>query len=223
MSSHFLLQGIFPNEGWNLRLLWLLNWQAGSLPLSHLWSQIARASGPEKKNHWKMTMCELTNVSINLSWQAFHLPRICITSKPSCCTPKYKQFCPALCNCMECSPPGSSIHGLLQGSILEWVATPFSRGSSQPGNWASLVAQMLKRLPAMRETWVWSLDQEDPVEKEMATHSSILAWRIPWTRSLVGYSPRGRRVGHDWATSLHFSCIAGRFFTVWTTGEALKY
>ena len=47
--------------------------------------------------------------------------------------------------------------------------------------WASLVAQRLKRLPARRETWVQSLGQEDPLEKEMATHSSILAWKIPWT------------------------------------------
>ena len=45
---------------------------------------------------------------------------------------------------------------------------------------ASLVAQRLKRLPGMLETWVWSLGREDPQEKEMATHSSILAWRIPW-------------------------------------------
>ena len=45
---------------------------------------------------------------------------------------------------------------------------------------ASLVAQMVKNLPAMRETWVQSQGQEDPLEKEMATHSSILAWRIPW-------------------------------------------
>ena len=52
--------------------------------------------------------------------------------------------------------------------------------------WASLVAQRLKRLPAMRETWVRSLGQEDPLEKEMATHSSILAWRIPWTEELGG-------------------------------------
>ena len=40
---------------------------------------------------------------------------------------------------------------------------------------------MVKNLPAMQETWVQSLDREDPLEKEMATHSSILAWRIPWT------------------------------------------
>ena len=45
----------------------------------------------------------------------------------------------------------------------------------------SLVAQMVKNLPAMRDIWVWSLDWEDPLEEGTATHSSILAWRIPWT------------------------------------------
>ena len=48
-------------------------------------------------------------------------------------------------------------------------------------NLASLVAQMVKNLPAMQETWVPSLGQEGPLEKEMATHSGILAWEIPWT------------------------------------------
>ena len=47
--------------------------------------------------------------------------------------------------------------------------------------WASLVAQRLKRLPAMWEIWVQSLGQEDTLEKEMATHSNILDWEIPWT------------------------------------------
>ena len=50
--------------------------------------------------------------------------------------------------------------------------------------WASLVAQTAKNLPGMRETRVCSLGQEDPLEKEMATHSSILAWKIPWTEKL---------------------------------------
>ena len=69
--------------------------------------------------------------------------------------------------------------------------------------WASLVAQRLKCLPLMRETWVGSLGQEDPLEKEMATHSSILAWRIPWTEEPGGLQSMGsQRVGHDWATSL---------------------
>ena len=48
-------------------------------------------------------------------------------------------------------------------------------------SWASLVAQLVKNSPAMRETWVQSLDWEDPLEKGKATHSSILAWIIPWT------------------------------------------
>ena len=50
---------------------------------------------------------------------------------------------------------------------------------------ASLVAQMVKNLPAMQETWYQSLGWEDSLEKEMATHSSILAWRIPWTEATV--------------------------------------
>ena len=62
---------------------------------------------------------------------------------------------------------------------------------------ASLVAQRVKRLPAMWETWVRSLGREDPLEKEMATHSSIFAWRIPWTEELGGLESMGRRVGHD--------------------------
>ena len=63
---------------------------------------------------------------------------------------------------------------------------------------ASLVAQRLKRLPEMRETWVRSLVWEDPLEKEMATHSNILAWRIPWTEEPGGLQSTGsQRVGHD--------------------------
>ena len=61
-----------------------------------------------------------------------------------------------------------------------------------------LVAQRLKRLPAMRETRVRSLNREDPLEKEMATCSSILAWRIPWTEEPVQLQFMGsQRVGHD--------------------------
>ena len=70
----------------------------------------------------------------------------------------------------------------------------------------SLVAQMVKHLPAMRETRVRSLGWEDPLEKEMATHSSILAWRIPWTKEPGGLQSTGsQRVRHDWATSLSLS------------------
>ena len=136
-----------------------------------------------------------------------------------------------------CDPIDYIVHAILQARILEWVAIPFSRGSSQPrdqtqvscimrlilsqlshkgsprilecvayhlsrgsfqpNNWtrvsciaggfftswvtrASLVAQTVKSLPAMCQTWVQSLGWEDPLEKKMTTHSSILAWKIPW-------------------------------------------
>ena len=63
---------------------------------------------------------------------------------------------------------------------------------------ASLVAQRLKRLPAMQETWVRSLGGEDPLEKATAPHSSTLAWRIPGTAEPVGLPSMGsHRVGHD--------------------------
>ena len=63
---------------------------------------------------------------------------------------------------------------------------------------ASLVAQRLKRLPAMWETWIQCLGWEDPLEKEMATHFSILAWRIPWMEETSGLQSTGsQRVGHD--------------------------
>ena len=70
--------------------------------------------------------------------------------------------------------------------------------------WPSLVAPIVKNLPAIRETWVLSLVWEDPLEEHMATHSSSLAWRIPMDRGtcMVGYtqSMGSQRVGHDWTT-----------------------
>ena len=63
---------------------------------------------------------------------------------------------------------------------------------------ASVVIQMVKQLPAMRETWVRSLGWEDPLEKEMATHSSILAWKIPWMEEPGRLQSMGsQRVGYD--------------------------
>ena len=71
-------------------------------------------------------------------------------------------------------------------------------GDFSGGTVDTLVAQMVKNLPAMRESRVRSLGQEDPLEKEMATHSSILAWKIPWTEESGGLqSIRPQRVRHD--------------------------
>ena len=71
-------------------------------------------------------------------------------------------------------------------------------------SWASLVAQLVKNPPAMWETWVLSLGWEDPLEKGMATHSSILAWRTPWTVESMG----SQRVRHD-------SCVSFRCTVKW--------
>ena len=128
---------------------------------------------------------------------------------------------------MDCSLLSSSVHGVFQAIVLEWIAISFSSRSSQPRDgtqlsssaggffisWATreapqrhfiwqsnreagscgqateydynnkgapLVAQTAKNLPTMQETWVRSLGQEDPLEKGMANHSNILAWRISW-------------------------------------------
>ena len=65
-------------------------------------------------------------------------------------------------------------------------------------DWASLVLRMVKSLPAVQETQVQSLSQEGPLEKEMATHSSIPTWRIPWTEEPGGLQSTGsQRLGHD--------------------------
>ena len=79
--------------------------------------------------------------------------------------------------------------------------------------WASLVAQTVKNLPAMRETQARSLGWEGPLEKEMATHSSTLAWRIPWTEEPERLQSMGsQRVRYDWATdtnAMETHCSAG--------------
>ena len=60
------------------------------------------------------------------------------------------------------------------------------------------MVRMVKNLPAMQETWVWSLGQEDSLEESMATDSSVLTWRIPWTAEPGGLQSTGpQRVGHD--------------------------
>ena len=76
---------------------------------------------------------------------------------------------------MDCSPPGSSVHGILQAKILQWVAIS------------------VRNLSAVQETRIQSLGRDDPLEKETATHSSTLAWRIPWTEEPGGLQSMGLR------------------------------
>ena len=111
---------------------------------------------------------------------------------------------------MDCRPPGCSIHGIFQARILQWVATSSSRGSPQPRDkrWcpasqADSLPSESPGMPTMRKTWVWSPGWEDPLEKEMATHSSTLAWKIPWMEEPGRLQSMAlQRVRHDWETSL---------------------
>ena len=139
-----------------------------------------------------------------------HFPEI----KDRVCV-KSLQSCPTLRDPMDCSPPNSSAHGILQARILEWVAISSCRGSSWPRDRTSvcyfciggqvlyykhLVAQMVKNPPAIRETRVWSRGWEDPLEKRKTIHSIILAWRIPWAEAPGRLqSIRLQGVGHGWS------------------------
>ena len=86
---------------------------------------------------------------------------------------------------------------------------------------ASLGTQMVKNLPAMPETQVWSLGWDDPLEKGMATHSSILAWRSPWTAEPGRLQSMGlQRVGHNWATNIHTTLLVLR---LWVSHLSIQF
>ena len=93
----------------------------------------------------------------------------------------------------------------------------------------SLVAQMVKHLLTRWETWVQSLGQDDPLEKEMATHSSTLAWKIPWTEEPGRLQSMGlQRVRHDWATPLSLSHLWPRMWSIlekvlWALEKKVKF
>ena len=99
------------------------------------------------------------------------------------------------------------------------------RISDDPSKWrTSLVAQTEKCLPTMWETQVWCLGWEDPLEKEMATHSSTLPWKIPWTEKPGSLQSMGlQRVTHDWATKLSLSLQNDDLFNFWSAREAPTY
>ena len=85
---------------------------------------------------------------------------------------------------------------------------------------AFLVAQLVKNIPTILETWVWSLGQKDTLEKQEATHSSILAWRIPWTEEYGRLQSMGlQRVRHDWVTNTFtlvvLMLVAQSYLTLW--------
>ena len=155
-----------------------------------------------------------------------------------CCS----KLSPDLCDPMDCSPPGSSVHGIFEARILQWFAISYQglfpiqglklhllhllhllywQADSlalchleSPGFklykidlfieyiyiyiYGFLIAKLIKNPPAIQETWVWSLCWEDPLEKGKSTHSSILAWRIPWT-TVYGVTKT-----QTWLSDFHF-------------------
>ena len=116
VGCHFILQGIFLTQEWNLSLLRLLPWWEGCLPLSHPGSP---------KLYMKMKVL-------------------------------FFQSCLILCDPMNCSLPGSSVHGILQARILEWVAIPFSSGSSHPRErtWVPCISGRFFTVWAAREAQI---------------------------------------------------------------------
>ena len=120
-----------------------------------------------------------------------NLLELLVCSYPSQPIQPYHPLLPSRRRCLRqsliCQSPRWEI--IVLGSTLSTSHTAYK---------ASLVAQMVKNLPAMRETWFQSLGWEDPLEEGMAIHSSILAWRPPWTEKPDGLQSMGsQRVGHN--------------------------
>ena len=105
---------------------------------------------------------------------------------------------PALAGGFFTSEPLGNLGELCPGPVSHPFFVTFLVWPPAPGHWTTLVAQAVKCLPTMQETRFQSLGGEDPLEKEMATHSSTLAWRIPWTEEPGGLQSMGsQRVVHD--------------------------
>ena len=152
--------GCSPEHTWDLSrdpqgaqsCYWLHLREAGGRPrqMEGLHEQVV--VGGSQRRTWSFIIILILTLLQNKSWNMFHL----------------KQW--------------RKSDGMIVYMLLYKNASLNLKNELQLENWngASLVAQLVKNLPAMQETWVWSLGWEDPLKKRKATHSSILAWRIPW-------------------------------------------
>ena len=125
---------------------------------------------------------------------------------------KSLQSCPTLCSPTDYSLPGSSVHGILQARILEWVTVSSTRGSSQPSDW-TLVSCIEGRFftdwamefPSGSDGEEFACN-EDPLEVGMATYSSVFAWRFLWTEEAGGLqSVESHRVRNNWAIYIYIT------------------
>ena len=132
-----------------------------------------------------------TSLVDTTEWLHFHFPLSCIEEGNGN---------PLRCSCLENPRDGGALWAAIYGVAQSWTRLKQQQ---------QLVAQLVESLPAMQETWIRSLGWEDPLEKRTATHSSILAWRIPWIVQSMG----SQRVGHDWL-SFHFNISTAKYMTI---------
>ena len=150
---------------------------------------------------------------------------ICIPtgSKTSASENEVAQSCPTLCDPVDCSPPGSSAHGILQARLLEWVAISFSRGSSWPRNWIQVSRGRRFNLWATREA------QESEVAQSCPTlcdpmDCSLPGFSVDFPGESTGVGCHFFSRGSSWPRDqTQVSCIAGRRFTLWATREAQEH
>ena len=137
-----------------------------------------------------------------------------------CIHAKLLQSCTILCNLMDCSPPGSSVHGILQARILEWVAIPFSRGSSQPRDRTCIfciVGRFFTAEPSVRvlvtQSYLTLCDHMDCSPPDSSAQGTFQARILKWVAT-----PSSRE-SSQCRNQPHVSCIAGGLFTTEPLGK----
>ena len=183
------------------RLNWKIKLRAiRGLGISYMWGQLGEvAEGRRFSSRPSLYGCLFLAHHWGTSWAQFLEVSLCSRMPASTCHGGATSAC-----------SGFSLIPHM-ASVMDRIVLPLIRMlKPQPPTWlyfergpldASLVVQMVKNLPAMLETWLWSLGWEDLLEKGTVTNSSILAWRTPWTEEPCRLQSMGsQRVEYDWAT-----------------------
>ena len=194
MGSHSLLQGIFPTQGSNLGLLhcrqihYHLSHQGSPRILEWLSYPFSRGSSPPR--NWTWISCIAGRFLT--SWPTNTL----LTAEEAVCM--HAQSCPTLCDPMDCGPPGSSVHGISQARLLEWVAMSFSRGSSRPRDWTNIFCGSCIGRQILYHWATWKPTEEDESEREWncsVMSSSFLMHALWPTRLLCPWDFPGKSTG----------------------------
>ena len=231
VHCHFLLQGIFPTEGANPRLLRLLHWQTNSSALCH--TQGCHISGclnimPILEKLLTLRLCHL---KISFPLWGNNKVHYSYEGQSKCFMHALvAQLCPTLCDPIDCSLSGFSVHEILQARILEWADISSFRGSSWPRDWtwASYVSCMGRPIlchwtsweigpTAMKVLFTQSCptlcDPMDCSPPDSSVYGILQAGILKWIT--IPFS-KGSSLPRDQTQA---SCTAGRFFTIWATRE----